>query len=361
MRDVASQRTKRAVRAGMSVTAATAALLFTVPGPAMALPFTYQQPAQPDTASEALAQYQALTQQVSQVNEQLLAAKTDLDAKNAVLAQANTDLAAANAAKKQAAADEETYRGQVDELTSASYQGARFNKLSALLTGSSAEDFLARASALGVIAQDNNEALSKLSAAVNQAAEAESKAATAQKTAAEASAQAQALTDQISKTKTDLDAQVAQVEETYEQLSGADQEALRTGDEVGAYLAPAGTGGAAANAAMSQRGKMYSWGAAGPNTYDCSGLTMWAYKQVGVSLPHSSRAQYGYGKSVSVNELQAGDLLFYGSSAGSIHHVAMAIGGGKLVHASTTGTPVKVDDAPYGAGKDFLGAKRIAG
>jgi peptidoglycan DL-endopeptidase CwlO len=329
----------------------------------MALPFTYQQPAQPpDTASEALAQYKALTEQVSQVNEQLLAAQNDLANKNALLQQANTDLAAANAAKKQAAADEELYRGQVDELTSASYQGARFNKLSALLTGNSADDFLERASALGVLAADNNEALSKLSAAVNQAAEAESKAAAAQKTAAEATAQAQALTDQISKTKTDLDAQVAQVEETYEQLSGADQEALAGGEDIGAYLSnDPGAGGIAAEAAMSQRGKMYSWGAAGPNTYDCSGLTMWAYEKAGISLPHSSRAQYGMGRSVSVSELKAGDLLFYGGSAGSIHHVAMAIGGGMLVHASTTGTPVKVDTAPDGGGNDFLGAKRLAG
>lgn len=327
----------------------------------MALPLAYQQPPPPTTASEALAQYQQLTAQVSGVNEQLLAARTDLDAKNAALQQANQDLAAANAAKTQAAADEEAYRGQVDQLTTASYQGARFNKLSALLTGDSADDFLERASALGVLAADNNEALSKLTAAVNMAEDAEVKAADAQKRAADATAQAQALTDQITKTKTDLDAQIAQVDEAYDKLSGADQAALRSGDDIGAYLAPAGTGGAAANAAMSQRGKMYVWGAAGPNNYDCSGLTMWAYKQVGVSLPHSSRAQYGYGKSVSVNELQAGDLLFYGNSASSIHHVAIAIGGGKLVHASTTGTPVKVDDAPYGGGRDFLGAKRIAG
>jgi peptidoglycan DL-endopeptidase CwlO len=327
----------------------------------MALPLAYQQPPPPSTASEALAQYQQLTAQVSGVNEQLLAAKTDLDAKNAALQQANQDLAAANAAKTQAAADEEAYRGQVDQLTTASYQGARFNKLSALLTGDSADDFLERASALGVLAADNNEALSKLTAAVNMAEDAEAKAADAQKRAADATAQAQALTDQITKTKTDLDAQIAQVDEAYDKLSGADQAALAGGDDIGAYLAPAGTGGAAANAAMSQRGKPYVWGAAGPGSYDCSGLTMWAYKQVGVSLPHSSRAQYGYGKSVSVNELQAGDLLFYGGSAGSIHHVAIAIGGGKLVHASTTGTPVKVDDAPYGGGRDFLGAKRIAG
>jgi cell wall-associated NlpC family hydrolase len=361
MRDVASQRTNRAVRAGLSVTAA-AAMLFFVPGPAMAVPLAYQQqPAPPNTASEALAQYQQLTAQVSGVNEQLLAAKTDLDAKNAALQQATNDLNAANAAKTQAAADEDAYRGQVDQLTSASFQGASFNKLSALLNGASADDFLERASALGVLAADNSEALSKLSAAVNQAADAEKKAGDAQKRASDATAAAQALTDQITKTRDDLNAQIEQVDAAYDRLSGADKNTLSGGTDNSVYVAPAGAGGQAAAAAMSQRGKPYVWGAAGPNSYDCSGLTMWAYAQVGVSLPHSSRAQYGMGKSVSANALMPGDLLFYGSSAGSIHHVAMYIGDGMLVHASTTGTPVKTDDAPGGGGSDFLGAKRLAG
>jgi cell wall-associated NlpC family hydrolase len=362
MRDVSSQRTSRAVRAGLSVTAA-AAMLFFVPGPAMALPLALQQqqPAPPNTASEALAQYQQLTAQVSGVNEQLLAAKTDLDAKNAALAQANNDLAAANAAKTQAAADEEAYRGKVDELTSASFQGASFNKLSALLNGSSADDFLERASALGVLAADNSEALSKLSAAVNQAADAEKKATDAQKRASDATAAAQALTDQITKTRDDLNAQIKDVDAAYDRLSGADKNTLAGGTDNSVYVAPPGAGGQAAAAAMSVRGKMYEWGAAGPNTFDCSGLTMWAYAKVGVSLPHSSRAQYGMGKSVSASALMPGDLLFYGSSAGSIHHVAMYIGDGMLVHASQTGTPVQTAAATKGGGSDFLGAKRLAG
>jgi cell wall-associated NlpC family hydrolase len=345
----------------LSVTAAAAALFTVVPGPALAVPLSYQQPPPPDTASEALAQYKQLSEQVSAVNEDLLAAKTDLDKKNAALAQATQDLAAAQAAQDQAAVDEEAFRGQVDNLTNASFQGARFNKLSALLTGSSAEDFLERASALGVIASDNEEALSKLTAAVNQAADGKAKATDAQKRATDAAAAAQALTDKVTKTRDDLQAQIDQVEDAYADLSGADKDALADGGDNSVFLAGAGAGSQAAAAAMSQRGKMYLWGAEGPDRFDCSGLTLWAYRQVGISLPHSSRAQFGYGKSVSVNELQAGDLLFYGSSAGSIHHVAMSIGDGKLVHASQSGTPVKVDDAPYGGGKDFLGAKRIAG
>ncbi|MFC4858442.1 C40 family peptidase [Actinophytocola glycyrrhizae] len=358
---MASQRTKRAIRAGLSVTAATAALFTSVPGPALALPLTYQQPPPPETASEALAQYEKLTSQAEQVNEDLLAAKTDLDKKKAALAKANQDLAAAKAAQGQAAADEEAFRGQVDNLTNASFQGARFNKLSALLTGSSAEDFLERASALGVLAADNEEALAKLTSAVNLAEDAKKKAADAQKRATDATAAAQALTDKVAKARDDLNAQIEQVEDAYEELSGADQDALMGETDNSIYLGGPGVGGEAARHAMTQRGKMYLWAAEGPDRYDCSGLTLWAYRQVGITLPHSSRAQYGYGKSVAQGQWQPGDLLFYGSSAGSIHHVAMYIGDGMLVHASQSGTPVQTAEAPYGGGKDYLGAKRIAG
>ncbi len=357
---MASQRTKRAVRAGLSVTAAAALLTF-VPGPALATPLAYQQPPPPSSVSEALKQYEELTSQVEKVNEDLLAAKTDLDKKNAALAQANQDLAAAQAAIDQAAADEESFRGQVDNLTSASFQGARFNKLSALLTGSSAEDFLERASALGVLAADNEEALSKLTGAVNLAEEAKKKAADAQQRAQDATTAAQQLTDQVTKTRDDLNKQIDQVEDAYEQLSGSDKDALRGEEDNSIFIAPPGAGGQAAAAAMSQRGKPYVWGAEGPNSYDCSGLTLWAYRQVGVSLPHSSRAQYGYGKSVAYGQWQPGDLLFYGGSPGSIHHVAMYVGDGMLVHASTSGTPVKTGEAPRGGGSDYLGARRIAG
>jgi cell wall-associated NlpC family hydrolase len=356
---VASHRMKRAYRVAASITAAVAVVSIS-PSPAFATPPAHQQPP-PDTASKALAQYKKLTKQADQVNEDLLAARTDLDKKRAQLRKATSDLASAKAAIKQAAADEEAFRGKVDVLTNASFQGARFNKLSALLTGSSADDFLERASALGVIASDNEEALSKLTGAVNLATDAKNKAAAAQKSATDATNAAKALVAKISKTKANLDAQIEKVHTAYNNLSGGEQDLLRGPVDNSVYLGPAGAGGHAAEVAMAQRGKPYVYGADGPDTFDCSGLTMYAYAAAGISLPHSSRVQFTMGKSVSQNDLQVGDLLFYGSSAGSIHHVAMYIGDGMLVHASTEGVPVKTAEAPYGAGNDFLGAKRIAG
>jgi len=356
---VASHRMKRAFRAAVSVTAAVAVVSVS-PTPALALPQAHHQQPPPDTASEALAQYEKLTGQAEKVNEDLLAARTDLDKKNAQLKKANRDLASAKAAMGQAAADEEAFRGQVDVLTNASFQGARFNKLSALLTGSSAEDFLERAAALGVLATDNEEALSKLTGAVNLAADSQAKAAAAQKSAKDATTAAKQLIAKVTKTKKNLDAQINKVEDAYESLSGADKSALAGPEDNSLFLGPAGAGGHAAEVAMAQRGKPYVYGAEGPETFDCSGLTMFAYNAAGIDLPHSSRAQFTYGKAVT-GEFAVGDLLFYGGSADSIHHVALYIGDGMLVHASTSGVPVKTADAPDGGGGDYLGARRIAG
>ncbi len=97
----------------------------------------------------------------------------------------------------------------------------------------------------------------------------------------------------------------------------------------------------ALSSAMSKLGKPYVYGATGPNAFDCSGLVGWAYKQVGVALPRTSAAQSRVGKPVSKSDLRPGDLVFFYSP---VSHVAMYIGNGKVVHASTSGQPVKVSD-----------------
>ena len=100
-----------------------------------------------------------------------------------------------------------------------------------------------------------------------------------------------------------------------------------------------GAGAAAVRYAMAQVGKPYCYGGAGLSCYDCSGLTMQAWAQAGVSLPHSSSAQYGVGRHISASELQPGDLVFYYSP---ISHVSIYIGNGQRVSATHTGDYVKV-------------------
>ena len=94
----------------------------------------------------------------------------------------------------------------------------------------------------------------------------------------------------------------------------------------------------AVRAAASQIGKPYRWGAAGPDSYDCSGLTMWAWAKAGVSLPHSSRAQYASLPHVPMSQLAPGDLVFRGNP---IHHVGIYKGGGVVIAAPHSGESVR--------------------
>lgn len=109
-----------------------------------------------------------------------------------------------------------------------------------------------------------------------------------------------------------------------------------------APVSSAGGASTAVSTALAQVGKPYVWGASGPDSFDCSGLTMYAWAAAGVSLPHSSAMQYSVTQHISFSQAQPGDLLFYYSP---ISHVAMYIGGGRMVDAPHTGAVVEVTSA----------------
>ena len=104
-------------------------------------------------------------------------------------------------------------------------------------------------------------------------------------------------------------------------------------------VSASGSAGAAVDFAMAQVGEAYVYGAAGPDAWDCSGLTMMAWAQAGVSLPHSSSAQYSSGPHIAASDLQPGDLVFYYQP---ISHVGMYIGNGMIVNAENPSAGVKV-------------------
>lgn len=121
---------------------------------------------------------------------------------------------------------------------------------------------------------------------------------------------------------------------------------------------PVSSSGAAARAiryAKAQLGEPYVWAAAGPNAWDCSGLTMMSWREGGVSLPHYSAAQYDRTRHIGVNDLRPGDLVFWGDSPDSIHHVALYLGGGQIIHAPRTGRPVAVDSMYYWVPPNYFG------
>jgi cell wall-associated NlpC family hydrolase len=116
-------------------------------------------------------------------------------------------------------------------------------------------------------------------------------------------------------------------------------------------------GSVALKYALKQVGDVYVWAAAGPTRWDCSGLTMRSFQQAGVALPHSSRIQIKYGKSISAKSLKPGDLLFFGKP---ISHVSIYMGGGKMVQAPRPGKRVEVVNFTMMFGrKPFVGARRI--
>jgi cell wall-associated NlpC family hydrolase len=121
-------------------------------------------------------------------------------------------------------------------------------------------------------------------------------------------------------------------------------------------VAPPSTHGGVVGVAMSQLGTPYVWGGAAPGGFDCSGLVMWAYAQVGVSLPHSSYALFSVGVPVSRDQLEPGDLVFFDG----LGHVGIYIGGGQFIHAPHTGDVVKIsslDEGWYTAA--YVGGRRI--
>jgi cell wall-associated NlpC family hydrolase len=127
-------------------------------------------------------------------------------------------------------------------------------------------------------------------------------------------------------------------------------------DAGGLGLAPPSQYSGAAGAALQFLGTPYVWGGSGPGGFDCSGLVQYAFAQVGVSLPHSSSMQYGYGVPVSRDQLETGDLVFFDG----LGHVGIYIGDGQFVHSPHTGDVVKISsiyDSWYAA--TWVGARRI--
>jgi cell wall-associated NlpC family hydrolase len=119
-----------------------------------------------------------------------------------------------------------------------------------------------------------------------------------------------------------------------------------------AIQAPSARAAAAIDFACSQIGKPYQWGASGPSSYDCSGLTSAAYAAAGVSLPRSSRQQYASGVKVARSDIQPGDLVYFYSP---ISHVGIYVGNGSVIDAPRTGKPVAIRSMEY---MPYAGATR---
>jgi cell wall-associated NlpC family hydrolase len=124
----------------------------------------------------------------------------------------------------------------------------------------------------------------------------------------------------------------------------------------GATVVPPSQYSGVVGVAMSEVGTPYQWAGSAPGGFDCSGLVMYAYSKMGVSLPHSSYAMWNDGSSVSKDQLQPGDIVFFNGEG----HVGIYIGGGEFVHAPHTGTSVQVSSLDSGSyASSYDGARRV--
>ncbi|MGY1624105.1 C40 family peptidase [Geodermatophilus sp. SYSU D00965] len=309
------------------VVGATATLALTLlPGTAAADPERAASAAQ---AAQLVAQaghdLEVVTEQVNDAREALAQQQAAVEA---------ADRAAAAAREQLGALD-----GQIRQVARTAFtSGDGMHELDLLLTSESPEDFVSSLATLDAIAGHTNDVLADV-------AESAAAAERAQQEADAARAQAQASLDDVTARQAQLEADIADYQAQYAALSVPQQQEVVTAHAGQAVAAPApapaasGSAQAAVDTALAQVGDPYVWGAGGPNAFDCSGLTQYAYAAAGISLPHSSRMQSTMGRAVSRADLQPGDLIFYYSP---VSHVAMYIGNGQMVHASTSGQPVKV-------------------
>ena len=188
---------------------------------------------------------------------------------------------------------------------------------------------------------------------VNLLSQAEAAANRAKQTAAQEERQA-------TKLQAQMRANLAQAQAKENVLnSKAFTQAMAIYDQTGVYPNIAVTGDSlgaqALRWAMTKLGDPYVYAAAGPNAFDCSGLVMWAYAQVGISLVHYTGAQWTEGEHISSSQLEPGDLVFFYPD---ISHVGMYVGDGLMIDAPTFGQPVQIQPVMWNV---YVGAVRIVG
>ena len=337
----ASRRIGR-IRSGLLVGATAALTITLLPGTATA------DPDRATTPEQALQLATEADHRLEVVTEELNHAKVVLETQQAEVAAA--EQAAADAQTRLDALD-----GQIRQLARTAYTGDTFAELDLMLTSESADEFLHQLGTLDAIAGHTNDLVTEIALVSADAA-------TAKEAASKATAEAQAAVDSIAEQQADLEEQIEDYQAQYAALTAPQREEVsraHAGEAVAVpsgVIAPSQAAQVAVDTALAQVGDPYVWGASGPNAFDCSGLTQYAYSAAGVSLPHSSRSQSGMGQAVSRDQLQPGDLLFYYSPTS---HVAMYIGNGQMVHASTAGKPVQV--VSFNSMGGFTHARRIAG
>lgn len=265
--------------------------------------------------------------------------------------------------------------GAVDDLARAAYTSGGVDTSLQLLLSEDPNEFLAQAAALDAVQRGQASALRKTATARLRLAQSEA-------AVLDKEARAKDLRDRMKESKGEANDRLAEAErilanleekerQRLAQLAREEREAARaaavaaqaelnSSSSAGGGFTGSGRAAKAVMYALSQVGDRYVAAAAGPSSFDCSGLTMTAWRQAGVSLPHYSRSQYSVTRRVPLSQAQPGDLVFYFGRG--THHVGMYIGSGKMVHAANPRTGVVVSNilGPWYSSR-FSGIGRVVG
>jgi cell wall-associated NlpC family hydrolase len=324
----------RKLSGAASLAAATAVLAIVVPGGISAAQVITPQP----SLKTLVAQAKVLETQINSLSEQYDGLRIQLNR-----AKANSTIAQQAASRGQAALA--VGQQAIAQLAAANYMNSGLDPTFAALTAGNPSQFLSQASAMDEINQSSGVKVSTLSNKVTQALR-------DKETADQQAAAVRAL-------ETQMDAKKKVIEAKIDKVNGAAmKQAMTVFEQTGSYPditipTESTVDGQALQQALSRRGDPYVWAAAGPSTFDCSGLVVWAFAQEGIALPHYTGALWNSGVHVARDDLQPGDLVFFGSD---ISHVGFYVGDGMMLDAPNTGAVVRIEPLF----SDYVGAVRIA-
>jgi cell wall-associated NlpC family hydrolase len=341
-------------------------------------------------SADVAQQIRAGQAQLDSLNLKAEAAAENFNAGRIRLADAQRTVGIAKAAAQRADTELDAVRQQVDVIAATAYSRGGSPVELQVLSGGSPQTFLDQMTSLTYVSRSQQSIMSSLQTARHRQAQA---AADAQA----AVAQAEVTLNGLATDRTAVQTAAAQAQQVLAALQVKQQQLIQAARDaatrkaaqaraaqlarearatalaaaafrtqpVTETVAPAPvrhySGNAvqtALQAAQDQLGKPYQWGAAGPDSFDCSGLTLFAYAQAGISLPHYTGDQWNQGRHVSRGELQPGDLVFFEKNLG---HVGMYIGNGNFIHAPHTGDVVKISSLTGWYDSEYAGAVRLVG
>ncbi|MEV0736787.1 NlpC/P60 family protein [Streptomyces sp. NPDC050549] len=240
--------------------------------------------------------------------------------------------------------DLNTLRDGLGSLASAQYRTGGIDPSVQLFLSSDPDDYLDKASTLDQLSAQQIEQLKKVQKKQRMLAQQRQEASTKLKDLADTRTE-------LGKKKKEVQAKLSQAQKLLNTLTAQEKATLAAEEErasrdsarsvLGDAKPASGRAGAAFQAAQTKIGTPYVYGASGPSSFDCSGLTSWAYAQAGVSIPRTSQEQANIGTRIySQSDLQVGDLVFF---FGDLHHVGLYAGNGQILHAPRTGTVVRYE------------------